>query len=74
MARVQDNNGQMNRYIFSKSLVLTEEQWKSIEFLYHYALEFLTFIPMSLSMNVEDVIQHCKNILPAIKFLSGRNP
>lgn len=70
LARVQDGYGQMNMYIFSKPLVLTEIQWVSIEFIFRAVNEFIKFVPMLSSNSVIEFKKHCSNLLIVIKFLS----
>lgn len=70
LARVQDGYGHMNMYLDSKPLVLTEEQWVSIEFLYNISHDFLKFVPKSWGVDIASIIKGCNQILPVIKFLS----
>lgn len=69
LARVQDSEGQMIMYMDSVPLLLNDDEWKSIEFLYYYAHEFLKFVPTSLFMDVDEIKKHCLKIIPPIKFL-----
>jgi len=70
LARVQDKEGEMARYIFSKPVRLTDEEWKSIEFINYEVDSFLQFIPSSISYSIEEFKKASFNFLRPIEFLS----
>jgi len=73
LARVQDKEMHMARYIFSKALVLNEEEWKSIEKLYYYSHNFLYYTPISESFTPDYFTKDISNILRPIEFLATQS-
>jgi hypothetical protein len=66
LARVQDKE----IHIFFEPIILSDFQWKSINWLYKMVYEIIFFVPCHWSFFVEDFKQNIKNILPVIESVS----
>lgn len=76
LARVQDEELWMARYIHSKAVSLSDEQWQSIEWLTENVKNQLThFIPMGLSISLISLKKACfdvTNIIEQLAFHTGQ--
>ena len=71
LARVQDGEHWMARYVHSKPITLTEDNWTSIEWITDEVRNQLThFIPMGLSMPVLSLKKACFDIVSVIEQLA----
>lgn len=70
LARVQDGELWMGRYIFSKPLKLNNNQLKSIELLVEYRNRFSHFIPIGLMTDIKHFINIIPDILDILNFLA----
>ncbi len=71
LARVQDKEFWMGRYVHSKAIFLTDEQWLSLEWLTENVRNQLThFIPMGLSIPVDSLKNACVDVINVIEQLA----
>ena len=71
LARVQDAEYWMRRSVLMNALVLSEEEWQSIEwFSDHLRNGLVHFIPKSHAFSIEMTKLHCLNVLRVIDFLA----
>ncbi len=71
LARVQDKELWMARFIHSNAITLSEKQWGSIEWLTEHVRNQLThFVPMGLSIPVNSFKEACLDIVFVIEQLA----
>ncbi len=71
LARVQDKEMWMARYIHSKAISLSEEQWLNVEWLTENVRNQLThFIPMGLSISLISLKNACYDVTEIIEQLA----
>ena len=70
LARVQDGYYWMSRNKFSKPLVLTEEEWDSINKLVYYRNELQHFKPIHWELEIGIFEKICLDVLKVIEFLA----
>ncbi|HRE39886.1 MAG TPA: hypothetical protein PLG90_01020 [Ignavibacteria bacterium] len=70
IARVCDGNLWMGRYTSSKPLKLNDSQWESLGIIHQLRNEFIHFIPMGVSIEIDFIKKHLKNLIEPLKFLA----
>ncbi|MCC7158455.1 MAG: hypothetical protein IT281_02835 [Ignavibacteria bacterium] len=71
LARVQDKEFWMARYIHSKAIILNEAQWESVEWLTENVRNQLThFVPMGLSIPIISLDKACFDVICIIEQLA----